>query len=113
MGKAKVKGNACPDENGKMHKCCHASAKCAYKNQCPGLAGDCCPTPGGMMLGCCLKKGAEAMAAAPLVPNFEAQEQGGGLQIWGLALLVAVAVGLAVGMKLMHSNEDNKYLLMG
>merc|ERR1712083_802867 len=47
---------SCPDDDGKFHKCCHEEAKCVYKNQCPGLAGDCCPTPGGQMLGCCLKE---------------------------------------------------------
>lgn len=62
--KAGVKGNACPDDKGKFHECCHSDAKCSYKNQCPGLAGDCCPTPGGMMLGCCLNKGSEMDLAA-------------------------------------------------
>lgn len=61
--KAGVKGNACPDEKGTMHECCHADTKCSYKNQCPGLAGDCCPTPGGVKLGCCLNKGVEEQAA--------------------------------------------------
>merc|ERR1712194_238413 len=37
------------------------------KNQCPGLAGDCCPTPGGMSLGCCLNKG--TVASAVLLPG--------------------------------------------
>jgi len=65
--KAGVKGNACPDDKGKFHECCHSDAKCSYKNQCPGLAGDCCPTPGGMTLGCCLNKGSEmGLAAVPL-----------------------------------------------
>jgi len=65
--KAGVKGNACPDDKGKFHECCHSDAKCSYKNQCPGLAGDCCPTPGGMSLGCCLNKG--TVASAVLLPG--------------------------------------------
>merc|ERR1712228_734671 len=104
--KAKVTGNACPDEHGKFHACCHVKQKCAYKNQCPGLAGDCCPTPGGMMLGCCLKDDAlEAASMGPEVPGVS-------VQAWGFALVVVFAVGVAVGTQLKRSGEKNEYNLM-
>jgi len=108
--KAGVKGNACPDDKGKFHECCHSDAKCSYKNQCPGLAGDCCPTPGGMSLGCCLNKGSEmGLAAVPL-------ELVGavGLPTVGAAFFVVFVVGVAIGARFARSpTQKDDYHVMG
>merc|ERR1712039_437524 len=87
---AKLTGNTCPDEHGKYHKCCHMDAKCSYQNQCPGLGGDCCPTPGGVMLGCCKNKAVETDLVATEV--FEET--------------LGVALTLAVLMKLRQDNSE-------
>merc|ERR1711941_221705 len=106
----------CPDEHGKYHKCCQLAAKCSYKNQCPGLAGDCCPTPGGQMLGCCLKESELELDETEETELATSEEGAQGtsapvVAIGGFA--VGAAVTLGVLMKLRSgSNERPGYVTL-
>merc|ERR1712187_17365 len=109
---ASITGNVCPDDNGHYNACCHQSAKCSYENQCPGLAGDCCPTPGGMMLGCCKnKKKGEAAEDAEWLSQSEDVETTPQvtdelLLTVGVGVFIVFAIGVAVGVRFTRHNKE-------
>merc|ERR1712113_443314 len=115
--KAGVKGNVCPGDDGKYHKCCHQSAKCSYKNQCPGLAGDCCPTPGGQNLGCCLKESELELDETEdtALASSGVTEEGSSapvVAIGGFAVGAVVTLGVLIKLRT-GSNERTGYVTLG
>jgi len=93
--KAGKAGMICPDEDGEYDDCC--KPQCSYKGQCPGLAGFCCPTASGVMLGCCGASGAAPLAAAQLaevdVPASPANVLAALLVMGSFVAAGAVAIG--------------------
>merc|ERR1712080_541923 len=88
----------------------------ACVNQCPGLAGDCCPTPGGMYLGCCKnkKKGEDAEDSEWLSQGEDAettpQVTDELLLTVGAAFFVVFSIGVAVGLRFKRgANEPAEY----
>ncbi|CAK0892027.1 unnamed protein product [Prorocentrum cordatum] len=90
--KAGKSGRICPDEDGEYDDCC--KPQCSYKGQCPGLAGFCCPTAAGVMLGCCGASAAEAELSAA-VQSTEVAVPTSPTNV--LAALVAMGCSVAVG----------------